>query len=211
MIRNIFIVLVFITALFLTGYYDSKNASAQDFGAGSYQGRDRILIDPVQSPIENPEKIPWGIGELTPVATYDITARVLAKKTYTHDKESEVSPIDIALGWKDMSSFETIDALSISQSNRFYYYRWGNEGPPIPPQDIINSSANVHMIPANDDILNTLKQANVGQIIHVTGYLVNYYEEDDTGRWWGWNTSTTREDTGKGACEVLYVQNVKLF
>ena len=44
-----------------------------------------------------------------------------------------------------------LSRLQISQSSRWYRYRW-NDAPPIPLQEIIQSSANMHMIPADDAV-----------------------------------------------------------
>lgn len=107
-----------------------------------------------------------------------------------------------------MSHNSVISRLSVSQRNRFYYYRWSNN-PPIPSNEIITSIANVHIIPANSEIEKQVKSAKQGQIISLKGYLV-HYKEGDSRNWWDWKSSMTRSDTGDGACEVFFVEKVRL-
>src|SRR5262245_7193140 len=45
----------------------------------------------------------FGKYTIHPLANFDIRARILARKDYSGDKESELSPIDLALGWGRMS------------------------------------------------------------------------------------------------------------
>ena len=41
----------------------------------------------------------------------------------------------------------------------------------------------------------------------MTGYLVD--ARDKKG--WRWNSSRTRDDTGDGACELFYVNSIKIL
>ena len=61
----------------------------------------------------------------------------------------------------------------------------------------------MHLIPANDTIERRIKAARVGQVVTLSGYLVDV--KTDTG--WTINSSLTREDTGAGACEVIWVES----
>lgn len=140
--------------------------------------------------------------QLIPQATFDITARVLSKQNYHMDTESKLVKTDLALGWGRMSDSRVIKQLNISQSGRFY--RWRYRGaPPIPTAEIISSSANMHLIASDDHIQDTLDDIRPNQIVHLTGKLVNASAANFI-----WNTSTTRTDTGAGACELFYVETV---
>lgn len=142
--------------------------------------------------------------QLIPQATFDITARVLSKANYYADKEAKLVKTDLALGWGRMSDSHVIEQLNISQSNRFYRWRYKGK-PPIPSTEIISSSANMHLIAANEHIQKKLDNIRPNQIVHLTGKLVN--ARTDT---FHWNTSTTRNDTGAGACELVYVETVTI-
>jgi hypothetical protein len=150
----------------------------------------------------------WDRGDarFTALAQFDIRARVLSKNRYHFDPEADLSPLDLALGWGPMSDSRIVDEFSISQSQRFYFWRpkWGHN-PPIPIPEVISHSANMHMIPANDGVMRTLFDVRVGELISLSGYLVQVNRP--TG--WKWRSSLSRTDTGAGACEVVWVDRAK--
>lgn len=139
---------------------------------------------------------------ISPIAPFEITARVLSTKHYRSDREAELSPVDLALGWGRMAEDSVLNDVTIVQKGRFYFWRVVSF--PIPRQEIETSSANMHMVPANGDIEKTLKSIKQGQSISIQGSLINVAAEDG----WRWKSSTTRNDTGKGACELVYVEKV---
>lgn len=137
------------------------------------------------------------------LAEYDIQARVLSRKKYSHD----LSPLDLALGWEKMSDPAVYGNLSISQSGRWYHYRWRNK-PPIPLGEIISQSANVHMIPKDPDIRKKLMKIDEGDVVHLTGKLVQVTKENPR---FVWKSSLRRDDSGDGACELLWVEDVEII
>ncbi len=141
-----------------------------------------------------------GRHTLTPVARFEATARVLAREDYRFDDEARLSPTDLALGWNRMSDTKTIDALTITQSGR--WYRFFYLSPPIPHAEIVRSSANMHFIPADDTVAATLAKVRVGDVVVFRGLLVDVARIDG----WRWTTSRSRDDTGDGSCEVVYVE-----
>jgi len=60
----------------------------------------------------------------------------------------------------------------------------------------------MHMIPSSDAIEKTLKNVRVGQIINITGYLVEATSADDAH----WRSTLSRDDTGAGACETIFIK-----
>lgn len=143
--------------------------------------------------------------QVTRKARFDIRARVLSIEPYYMGRNADLSPVDLALGWGVMSDQSVIDQLNISQSGR--WYRWRYEGaPPAPEQQIISSSSNMHMIPADKSVERSLKNLRKGDIIHLNGYLVDV----DHVSGWYWRTSMSRTDTGDGACEIVYVESLRV-
>ena len=135
-------------------------------------------------------------------AHFSMTARVLAREDYTFDDLAPVVPVDLAMGWGRMSDSSVLNSIEISQSGRFYY--WHVEHFPIPEREIVSSSANMHMIPADDGVKRALERVRPGQVVHVEGFLVDINRRD--GRWW--HTSLSRTDAGAGACEIIYVESI---
>ncbi len=158
---------------------------------------------PVQREIGSRPSIRHGDFELTPLAEFSAESRLLSRLSYRFDEGAALSPLDFAIGWGRMSDTAVIDQLSVDQGARFFTYRWSHE-PPIPPDEIVRSAANVHIIPADRGVESALRKVRAGQIIYLEGLLV----EARRGDGWHWRSSLTREDTGNGACELLLLQAV---
>lgn len=140
-----------------------------------------------------------------PLAEFRIRARIMSRENYSFDGGAKISPVDFALGWQRMADPQIYEALNIRQSGRWYRYSWRDE-PPIPLNEIIVSSANMHMIPANDEIKQILAKAKAGQMIRLQGQLVEVTRGDN----WRWRSSLTRTDSGDGACELVFVEAAAL-
>jgi hypothetical protein len=158
---------------------------------------------PVQRLLQPNEVPAWTAqgDKITPLARYDITARILSREPYWFDSFAKVCPVDLALGWGRMSNPEVYDALGVTQAQRWYFYRWSGE-PPIPPDEIIRESANNHILPANPAVSGLIADFREGDVVHLTGYLVKV--DDPHGL--SWTTSLSRTDTGPGACEIMWVE-----
>ena len=159
--------------------------------------------DPVQAVADLPRPFPFKDFTITPLARYTIQAVVLSRARYWLDRQAPIMPIDLALGWGPMSEAGTINALSISQNGRWYEYWWRDE-PPLDPGVIATHSANTHCIPApkvRDKLLAVARH----DLVTLEGYLVEVATADG----WKITSSTARDDTGGGACEVVWVTDVK--
>lgn len=156
---------------------------------------------PLQTPVPaSVAPFRLAVAELQPLAGFSIDARVLSREDYRLGRESELSPTDLALGWGRMRDGDVLSRLSLSQSARWYHYRW--TGPaPLPPAEIAQSSANMHMIPSNLATASALHRIRPGERVRIDGWLVEATAQDG----WQWRSSLTRDDVGKGACEVVYV------
>lgn len=159
---------------------------------------------PLQVPIKQADSFELKGYRITPLAEFRIKAKILGRENYSRDRESDLSPIDLALGWGRMSDEAVLEAIHISQSGR--WYRWRTDNFPIPRREIETHSANMHMIPADETVADTLDQAREGQIIELEGYLVRAEGEGA----WRWSSSMRRTDTGANSCEVVYVKRARL-
>jgi hypothetical protein len=162
--------------------------------------------DPSQTALTSGDPTGWNEGDVkfTPLAHYIIKARILSRESYFFDHMSGISSLDLALGWGRMSDPAIYDKLNIRQFARWYEYHWPDQ-PPIPPDEIIRSSANTHIIPANLAITNQLFWLRQGDVVQLSGYLVQAnFPNGGT-----WTSSLSRTDTGNHSCEVMWVNSVK--
>ncbi|MFZ6779724.1 hypothetical protein ACO0LD_23075 [Undibacterium sp. Ji83W] len=161
--------------------------------------------EPVQTMLSSGKTYDQNNYKLTALADFTVEARVLSKQTYSSDREADLAPVDLALGWGAMSDTAVLDQLSIGQSNRFYFYRWEKE-PPRPPTEIATHSANMHLIPTTPALEKIMKDVRVGQVVKIRGQLVEAKAADG----WHWRSSLTRDDTGAGACELIRVEAIEV-
>ncbi len=160
---------------------------------------------PRQLPLDDPLSLPDDDAyRLTPRARFDLSARVLSRADYRFDAGADLVPTDLALGWQQMSDSAVLDHIEISQANRFYF--WSVRRFPIPRRVIETESANMHLIPADAEVRRELKRVRVGDVITLDGYLVDARR----GNGFVWRTSLTRDDTGAGACELVYVEQLSI-
>jgi hypothetical protein len=159
--------------------------------------------DPVQQDPASKDTFDLDGYRITPLAEFKIRAKVLSREDYSMGRESDLSPVDLALGWGRMSDEQVLQQIEISQSGR--WYRWRTDSFPIPRREIETHSANMHMIPADEFIEDMLDDTREGQIVEFSGLLVRADADDG----WHWSSSLTRDDTGAHACEVFYVERAR--
>jgi hypothetical protein len=160
-------------------------------------------MTPVQVLLDNAQPINKGDFTLAPRARYDIEARVLSVERYHVDSGSALSPIDFAVGWGPMSDTATLEHFKVTQGARFYTIYPDEQALDIPTA--LRHSANMHLIPASSTVRDTLLSTRPGNVVTLSGYLVSASRSDG----FTWNSSLTRDDSGNGACELMYVQSVQ--
>lgn len=172
-------------------------------------------LDPFQENFNEDSETPMikkidGIKTLLiPKAHYKIAGRVVSKRHYYMDWLSKLSPVDLAIAWGPMASTKYDKNLSYSHSDRYYSYRYTGDFDGD-PGIIATHSANEHLIPANSLITKVLKSIKVNEIVELEGQLVNVEWIDENQEAGNLSTSLTRDDTGAGACEIIYVTKVRI-
>lgn len=161
--------------------------------------------EPLQRNLDEPQRFEARGHTFYARARYDIAARVLRKEIYRIDGGAGIAPVDVAVGWGPMSDTRVIDALEISQMGRFFYWKPRQPGAvPIPVAMLVTHAAQMHLVPATDAIEKRLRKLRPGQLITVSGYLVDVRDADG----FRWSTSLSRNDTGDGACEIVWVETL---
>jgi hypothetical protein len=147
----------------------------------------------------------WQGYTLKPLANFAASARLLSVAWYGHGRESELSPVDLGISWGAMSDSRNINALEWSHDSRFLSYRYDDRGPPIAQLVLNREIANLHVIPASQSVLKRIEALPAGSRVFVQGTLVRADASDG----WYWQSSLTRDDTGAGACELIWLTDVR--
>ncbi len=163
-----------------------------------------VATEPLQAQADDPR--PFALGEfmLTPLANFSLRGRVLLVARYRLGREARLAPYDLGVGWQRMSDSAVLRKLSLAQSARFLTWRW-RDAPPLPDAEITRSAANIHLIPANGRVRSRIAALRPGQLVLLRGRLVEASRADG----WRWSSSLRRDDKGRGACELLYVETIE--
>jgi hypothetical protein len=203
----------FLISFFATLYTRDMYRQAEDIESG-------VFKEPVQSAIAEKDTIIFEkddyLYELTPVYDYEISALVVNRFDYTLFtiyKRDSVFPLDLCVIWgSNVKSGVYKDSdLSFSQDMRFCFYEWRG--------DIVfnsNEISNNHLVINDEAILKIAKKIRGGDQIKIKGKLVNVKAENvgSAGKYdpeeFSMNTSVVRNDTGAGACEIIYVESLEI-
>lgn len=137
-----------------------------------------------------------------PRASFDISAVVAAAEPYSLDAGAFLAPVDLVMTWGQLPEEPYRSRVSYSQMARFYFWRTHDGG--LDRRYIETHSANMHMIPADRNLRRALAHIGAGDRVRIRGLLV-----DVDAPHLRWRTSLTRDDTGPGACELVWVEQVQ--
>jgi hypothetical protein len=164
------------------------------------------LEAPRQVDLEQPRVFAYKGYALAARARYDITARVLRKEIYRLDGGAGLAPVDLGVGWGPMSDSAVLDGIHFSQMGRFLYWDARDGRFALPARVIQTHAAQMHMVPADSALEARLKSLRPGQVVRVQGWLVDIRGSDG----FAWSTSLRRDDTGNGACEIMFVESLEV-
>lgn len=163
--------------------------------------------DPVQEPTERqPFEIETRKGKvaLAPRASFDVSAVVASDEHYRFDDGAFLVPVDLVMTWGKLPEEPYKSKVSYGQITRYYF--WRTSAPDLDLHYIQTHSANMHMIPADDNVRRALLSIWTHDRVRVRGLLVNASRDDG----FHWNSSLTREDDGPGACELVWVEEIQI-
>lgn len=107
------------------------------------------------------------------------------------------------MGWGELSNPDVDEWLNWKQSGRAVYTSWVGRSS-FPDNYIREHSANVHIIPATDNLELALKSVSTNDLVLLEGLLVDV-EGGTAGKTQLVPTSLSRTDEG---CEILYVERL---
>lgn len=120
-----------------------------------------------------------------------------------HD-ENSVDIKDICVIWGTNTANDDYKKVSFSSGDFVCYFQY-----PYGVAFAHDKLSNNHLLSDDPFVRTAIRKARIGDQIHLKGYLVNYSRTSQPG-WWR-NSSTTRGDTGNGACEVIFVKDFSIL
>lgn len=177
---------------------------------------DSVKVDPSQTNATRPLKFEFSVDNndyvATPLYDYKISGIVVSKHDYGGDEGSLSKPIryDLCMVWGSNVTDKTYLSpdISFSQDNRFCNYHYSK------PVDFnIRQISNNHLVTTDEAVLKVIESIETGDEVMITGMLINLFASpratDASNR--SWSSSTNRDDTGAGACEVIYVESIDIL
>ncbi|MDD5562386.1 MAG: hypothetical protein PHQ91_01615 [Thermoanaerobaculaceae bacterium] len=179
-------------------------------------GEDAAPIDlslpPEQTAIPSAEPIHINEGGwefvLTPLASYVLRGVVVSRENYRFEWNTGLSPCDVAMVWGELEAGEGWRRLDWSQGGRWYFWRWSG-APPFPDDVVVRNSSNTHIVPADSNLARAARSLSEGDVAELAGELVAIEGRKD-GQTVRWRSSLSRQDTGDGSCEILYLRRLRV-
>jgi hypothetical protein len=179
---------------------------------GSIEFVSGIADEPVQTATsERPFRVSFnGVEYLVePEFEYDITGMIVSYRHHEGNSRmhrlanDHLNMLDVCVVWGDntASYLHEIDFWNgIFTCNAFTRDQraWDSFD--------MNQLSNNHLISDDDYIRDRVRDIHVGDQIRVRGYLASYSSAQGSKR----GTSTTRTDTGDGACETVFVERFEI-
>ncbi|MGE5254630.1 MAG: hypothetical protein ACM3N7_11745 [Planctomycetaceae bacterium] len=139
---------------------------------------------------------------------YEIAGEVLSIETYRLSFRSEFFDVDLGLIWGPRLE-DLKQRYKFDQAGRWLIWRSNGQVSDSERRHITSHISNNHLIPADGrrNLLKALHWPGRGDRVRIAGYLVNI--KDLSGRVLV-ASSTSRDDTGAGACEVIWVEEIQI-
>ena len=174
-----------------------------------------VLSEPLQQPVRaTPQRLSFADTEyeVEPLYEYEL-AGVIVSYRY-HDQENSsmhrwsndhLNLLDLCIVWGGNAGNPALDEFSFWNGLFTCNYRTRDQA----AWEAFNEHAisNNHLISADSRIREQLRGLKVGDQIRLRGYLARYGALGQPKR----ETSTTRTDSGNGACETLLVEDVEVL
>lgn len=179
----------------------------------------RINLNNIPAPVQTgtsggtSKVINDGTANISYVANYVINGRVVDTQNYSSSGiENKLAPKDVGLAWGFLSTDESQEKITWSSwGDRFLNWRvkdddwYKSVGGKVA---MTSNHSNNHLIPSSNEIERKIQTIKKGDYVQIEGYLVDIKWTGSNGRYFYWNTSTSRSDDGSGACEIIYVTDI---
>jgi len=151
---------------------------------------------------------------ITPLYAYELHGLVVSHHDarvwwdiYHREWQDYLNTKDLLVIWGKNISSEIYKHIKFSNTSFFGHARWkSGTTSEIAAKFDYESWSNNHVLPGNPLVAKYIMETNPGDQIYLKGLLVKY-DGPNVQR----SSSTTRSDTGGGACETIYIQEYKIL
>jgi hypothetical protein len=151
---------------------------------------------------------------IKPVFDYEIDGLIVSE----HDSASwhdivhadwndRINVVDLCMVWGVNAAEGAYRRMEFS-SGQFVCY-WRTQTMADARADYVRALSNNHLLTADPRIAKRLRDLHIGDQVRIRGQLVEY--SHDHGFAFHRGTSTTRDDTGDGACETIFVRDLTVI
>lgn len=148
--------------------------------------------------------------EIDPLYEYDIAGVIVSYRYHDEDNsrlhrlsQDHLNLLDLCVVWGSNAGNAALKAISFW--NGIFTCNVKTDSREAWEAFDMNKLSNNHLISANLSIRQQLAGLKVGDQVRLRGYLAEYGPVGQSKR----GTSTTRTDTGNGACETILVEQVE--
>ena len=144
---------------------------------------------------------------------YDIEGLVVCTKNYYgFAPEDKLSPKDVGLAWGKVAELNTQVGFHWSTTERGVRNKVDSREKLAlvgSVEDALKQYSNNHLIALDDSVRKLIKKIKVGDHVRIQGYLVFVDGHSPSKKDFYWYSSTSRDDVGGNACEILLVKSVE--
>lgn len=138
---------------------------------------------------------------MTGLAQFRAKARLVSVERYGKDRQAKIAPLDFVLGWGPMSDVTSYKGVDVAQTERGLVFE--TYDPNLPREIVAAHLLNVHVIGADADLDQRLRELRRGSIVEIAGWLV----EVRAGDGWRWK-GAARDASPPLPGTVLRVQSL---
>lgn len=147
-----------------------------------------------------------------PEYEYDITGMIVSYRHHNDENSrmhrlanDHINMLDVCIIWGDNARHPRLDKIEFW--NGIFTCNVKTRDQAAWDLFDMNKLSNNHLISGDDFIRRQVRKIRVGDQIRVQGYLAGYSSPGVGKR----GTSTTRTDTGNGACETIFVEQFRIL
>lgn len=144
-------------------------------------------------------------ARLFPLKEISGEVRILENKKYYFDSNSEISPLDVLVGWSEMSDEKNIDHVNASLDDRYLKLKYSR--PPLPLKTIMDQIALWHLVPSTKEMEKKLKNVRRGSVIRLEGQIVNI-NKPNGHRWVSLIKKNDSEDLDR---KIIWITSLNIY